>query len=98
MNTIQLFKRKKAGRITRGFHGPMIALALMSAFCMRATAQSGSQRAVMSQSQEQDQAGALVSIVRQATARFQSVSVAESEGYALQFGCVSGDESGAMGL
>ncbi|MGH9694303.1 MAG: hypothetical protein ACRD5Z_09190, partial [Bryobacteraceae bacterium] len=30
--------------------------------------------------------------------RFKDVSVAEAEGYALQFGCVSGPDSGAMGL
>jgi hypothetical protein len=36
--------------------------------------------------------------VRDATERFKDVSVAEAEGYALQFGCVSGDDFGAMGL
>jgi hypothetical protein len=43
-------------------------------------------------------AGALVKIVREATERFQDVRVAEAEGYALQFGCVSGPDAGAMGL
>ena len=42
--------------------------------------------------------GALVKIVRESTARFRDVSVAEAEGYALQFGCVSGSDAGAMGL
>jgi hypothetical protein len=37
-------------------------------------------------------------IVRQSTERFKDVAVAEAEGYALQFGCVTGDELGAMGL
>lgn len=46
----------------------------------------------------QDTAGALVAVVREATARFKDVTVAETEGYALQFGCVSGPDSGAMGL
>ena len=36
--------------------------------------------------------------MRQATERFQDVEVAKAEGYALQFGCVSGSESGAMGM
>ena len=40
----------------------------------------------------------LVKIVRQATAKFRDVEVAESEHYNLMFGCVSGDDSGAMGL
>ena len=47
---------------------------------------------------QQRQAGALLKIVRQATERFQDVSVAEAEGYTLQFGCVSGPDAGAMGL
>ena len=41
---------------------------------------------------------ALVATVRQATARFFDVEVAKAEGYELQFGCVSGSESGAMGM
>jgi len=41
---------------------------------------------------------ALVKAVRTATDRFKDVSVAQAEGYALQFGCVSGEDSGAMGL
>jgi hypothetical protein len=43
-------------------------------------------------------AGALVKIVRESTERFRRVSVAEAEGYALQFGCVTGSDAGAMGL
>jgi len=45
-----------------------------------------------------DQAAALVKVVRDATERFRDVSVAEAEGYALQFGCVSGPDYGAMGM
>ena len=41
---------------------------------------------------------ALVSVVRESTARFYDVAVAEAEGYHLLFGCVSGPDSGAMGL
>jgi hypothetical protein len=43
-------------------------------------------------------AGALINIVRENTARFKDVKVAESEGYSLMFGCVTGPDSGAMGL
>ncbi len=43
-------------------------------------------------------AGALVKVVRENTERFKDVAVAEAEGYSLQFGCVSGPDSGAMGL
>lgn len=48
---------------------------------------------------EQDaKTSALVKIVRDSTERFQDVEVAKAAGYALQFGCVSGSESGAMGM
>jgi hypothetical protein len=47
---------------------------------------------------QRSQAKTLLKKVRDATARFQSVEVAQADGYALMFGCVSGDSSGAMGL
>jgi hypothetical protein len=42
--------------------------------------------------------GDLVQAVRESTRRFRDVKVAEAEGYSLLFGCVSGPDSGAMGL
>ena len=45
-----------------------------------------------------DGAETLVAIVRAATERFKNVEVAKAEGYALQFGCVTGPDAGAMGL
>jgi hypothetical protein len=42
--------------------------------------------------------GDLVQAVRKSTWRFRDVKVAEEEGYSLLFGCVSGPDSGAMGL
>ena len=48
---------------------------------------------------QQKRASVLVDDVRQATERFKDVTVAAAEGYALQFGCVSGSgDEGAMGL
>ena len=47
---------------------------------------------------QKKQMNALVAIVKEATDRFRDVAVAEAEGYALQFGCVSGPDFGAMGL
>ena len=44
------------------------------------------------------QAAGLIKAVREATERFKDVKVAEAEGYALMFGCVSGPDYGAMGL
>jgi hypothetical protein len=79
------------------------ALALAAAFSSTVLAQDVHMRMPSMQQDDvalADQSGAdtLVQIVRQATARFQDVAVAEAAGYALQFGCVSGDDSGAMGL
>jgi len=61
-------------------------------------AQDGHSHAATQQSGTPDQQNALVRIVRDSTERFKDVKVAEAEGYALQFGCVSGDDFGAMGL
>ena len=47
---------------------------------------------------QKSKGGALVRTVREATERFKDVTVAEAEGYHLQFGCVSGPDSGAMGM
>ena len=44
------------------------------------------------------QAAGLIKTVREATERFKDVRAAEAEGYSLMFGCVSGPDSGAMGL
>ena len=80
-----------------------IAVVLISVCAFRALAQDGHSHTQITQHQEQtsDQTGnasALIKIVRDSTERFKDVSVARAEGYALQFGCVSGDDFGAMGL
>jgi hypothetical protein len=43
-------------------------------------------------------ANTLLKIVQDSTERFKDVNVAIREGYALNFGCVTGSDSGAMGL
>ena len=40
----------------------------------------------------------LVKVVREITEQYKDVAVAKSAGYALAFGCVSGPDTGAMGL
>lgn len=45
-----------------------------------------------------DQKNALVKLVREVTARFKDVEVAEAEEYVHILGCVSGEDSGAMGM
>lgn len=78
------------------------ALALLNVCPSSAWAQDGhshttKQEHEMTPDQERG-ANALIAIVRQSTERFKDVSVAMAEGYVLQFGCVSGDDFGAMGL
>jgi len=83
----------------RQFQYSTIALILMSVLGTRGFAQEGHTHVqAEATSAQQNNAGALLSIVRNATFRFKDVKQAEREGYALQFGCVSGDTSGAMGL
>jgi hypothetical protein len=78
-------------------------LALTGSWPSRALAQDHQTHTLTSQHQESSadqkkQAGAFVKLVRESTARFQEVSVAEADGYGLLFGCVSGSDAGAMGL
>jgi hypothetical protein len=85
-------------------HYSMIAsLVLLSVWPSRVLAQDDHSHMAMSQHHEltpdqESKQSALLKIVRQSTARFKDVKVAEAEGYALTFGCVSGDDQGAMGL
>jgi len=78
----------------------LLALAVMNTYPTRALAQDAHSHAPGQEAETKDeaQANALVQLVRDSTARYQDVAVAERDGYALQFGCVSGDASGAMGL
>jgi hypothetical protein len=73
------------------------AFILMSAVPSRVAAEPHSAHHGIT-SKQKGQAGDLVKIVREATERFQDVEQAKKEGYGLLFGCVTGDDSGAMGL
>ena len=89
----------KVGQIARQ---SLIGLALLGTCVLCAVALDGhSQMPALQKDQTAEQkspASALIKIVRESTERFKDVSVAEAEGYALQFGCVSGPDQGAMGL
>src|SRR5947207_10973523 len=92
----------KVGRFATQLQYSIIALALMSVCLSRALAQ-GHSHTLTTENQEltanqKMNASALIRIVRESTERFKDVAVAQAEGYALQFGCVSGSDSGAMGL
>ena len=81
----------------------IVALVVLTAWPARAMAQDDHSHGITPPRQELTRAekqkeDALVEAVRAATRRFQNVAVAQAEGYALQFGCVSGDDFGAMGL
>ncbi|QNI31802.1 hypothetical protein H7849_22640 [Alloacidobacterium dinghuense] len=83
------------------YAGIAFALSLFSVYPLHVLAQDSHSHATTHQQPTpaaQSQASALINIVRQSTERFKDVSVAEAEGYSLQFGCVSGPDSGAMGL
>jgi hypothetical protein len=72
-----------------------LMLVLGSAFPGRAQAQDGDMHAMSGHDNTQ---GALLKAVRDSTVRFKDVNVAQAEGYNLLFGCVTGPDSGAMGL
>jgi hypothetical protein len=81
----------------------LISLILLSISPLYALAQDSHSHTLTAQQQEltpeqKSKASALIKIVRESTERFKNVSAAEAEGYVLQFGCVSGPDSGAMGL
>ena len=98
MSTRQV--RIKVGPFVTQFQSSIIALVLMSIVSLPALAQEVHSHTTTLQNQELagDQQSALLKIVRNATARFNDVSQAEREHYALLFGCVSGPDEGAMGL
>src|ERR1700751_5244898 len=87
----------RIARIARQYSPVVLILAVMGPGY--ATAQSTHNHAPSSNVQRLTTAqGALLQAVRESTARFKDVSVAETEGYSLLFGCVTGPDSGAMGL
>lgn len=92
----------KAASLTRSRYPLVCALVLAGLWPAQAPANDGQVPEVApdhdSAVPDHTPSGAFVQIVRQATRRFQDVAVAEAEGYALNFGCVSGPDAGAMGL
>ena len=82
---------------------PLSAFVLMNVWPSPALAQAGHNHAPAVQddetaSSQQTRMNTLVKVVRDATERYKDVKTAVAEGYALQFGCVSSPDSGAMGL
>jgi hypothetical protein len=91
----------KVGRFATRLEYSLIGVfALMSLSVSHPRAQGDQTQALTSHHHgpAPDQKSALVKVVRESTERFRDVSLAESEGYGLLFGCVSGPDWGAMGL
>jgi hypothetical protein len=91
---------ENVGRFATRLKHSVIALIFLGVCPSGALAQGGHSHTMTTQQTagQDSQAAALIQSVRQATERFKDVTVAEKEGYALGFGCVSGDDYGAMGL
>jgi hypothetical protein len=92
----------KVRQFATQFQCSVIALALMGICPLPALAQAGHSHPKVTQHNEQtaeqdSQPTTLLKAVREVTTRFHDVKVAESAGYKLEFGCVSGDDFGAMG-
>jgi hypothetical protein len=76
----------------------LFACAAMTAGSTRILAQEAHAHPAPEASKSNLNTGALLDTVRIATARFKDVHAALAEGYVLQFGCVTGADSGAMGM
>ena len=80
----------------------LVGISLLGLGVVIALAQEGHSHPTATQAQSSEHRGAdpgaLIKIVRESTERFKDVKVAENEGYALMFGCVTGPDAGAMGL
>lgn len=89
----------KIGRFAKQFQYSVMAFVLVGVCPAGLLAQSGHRHAITAQNQQLTAAqGELLKVVRENTAKYKDVSVVEADGYALLFGCVSGPDSGAMGL
>ena len=76
----------------------IVAMALILTYAGSSTVGAQNHSHEASKPDRRFERNALVQVVREATERFKDVAMAEAEGYQLLFGCVSGPDSGAMGL
>jgi hypothetical protein len=94
-------KHLKATPFTAGIRRTILTLAVLSLGASHGLAQDTHGQMSHMNPMKRDQTaseGALIKVVRDATERFKDVNAARAEQYDLQFGCVSGSDSGAMGL
>ena len=91
----------KAKQFTAGMRRSILTLAILTVSASYGLAQDAHARMAHMDATKQghlSSASEFLKIVRDSTERFQDVNAAKAEGYVLQFGCVSGSDSGAMGL
>jgi hypothetical protein len=88
----------KVNRFAQSLAYATIAALALTGFLASPQAQSNQPARAVSHHQASSSDNALVKVVRESTERFRDVAQAEAEGYELMFGCVSGPDSGAMGL
>jgi hypothetical protein len=93
---------KRVSQLARQVKYSLIAFALVNVCILRAVAQDVHSHSTTTPNEltadQQSNPSTLLRVVREATERFKDVRHAEHEGYRLEFGCVSGDDFGAMGL
>lgn len=89
----------KIGRRVRQFGRSIVGLGLLGLCPVGLLAQSGHSHATTAPNHQLTTSqAALLKVVRENTAKYKDTSAAEADGYHLLFGCVSGPDSGAMGL
>jgi hypothetical protein len=86
------------GRFATRFTPSILGAFLLAAVCAAPLVAASDHTHKTPTAEQKTKANALVAVVREATERFKDVAVAMEQDYALQFGCVSGSESGAMGM
>jgi len=89
----------KSPRVAGQWQGVLLSLALLAFSPMSMIAQDKHSHSDTEQTSDQKkQSGELLRIVRENTEKYKDVKAAEAAGYKLTFGCVTGDDFGAMGL
>ena len=76
----------------------MAAVLPLSVMAHDAHTMPGDSKTTQGQAEGTNSQGALLQAIRDSTERYKDVTVAQKDGYTLQFGCVTGSDSGAMGL
>ena len=88
----------KIERFAMYFQNTTLALALIGALPAALLAQNEHSHATAQTSASKSSQGELLRVVRESTEKYKNVAAAEADGYSLLFGCVTGPDSGAMGL